>query len=42
LAAKGIEDFKFFETVTFNQAQNAKLFFNMNEARKWLSGNKLI
>lgn len=38
VAAKDLEDYKFFETVTANRAQYAKLFFDMGEAKKWLSG----
>ena len=37
LAENNINDYGFFETVTYNQAQNAKLFFKKSEARKWLS-----
>ena len=37
LVANDSKDFGFFETATFNQAQNAKLFKSIDEARKWLS-----
>ncbi|NOT05352.1 MAG: hypothetical protein HOP27_12205 [Anaerolineales bacterium] len=38
VAAKDLKDYKFFETVTVNRAQRAKFFFDIDEARKWLSG----
>ena len=38
VVAKDLEDYKFFETVTANRAQYAKLFFDIDEAKKWLSG----
>ena len=31
-----LEDFRFFETVTLNSMQNAKLFHEVDEAKKWL------
>jgi hypothetical protein len=36
VVAKDIEDFSFFETVTMNQAQNARIFQDFDEAKKWL------
>ncbi len=35
---KSLDDFQFFESVTFNNAQNAKLFYDIDEAKKWLFG----
>jgi hypothetical protein len=32
-----LRDFHFFETVTLNSGQNAKLFEDIDEAKKWLS-----
>jgi len=36
VAARDLADFGFFETVTKNQMQNAKLFQDVEEAKKWL------
>ena len=36
IAEKGVNDYQFFETVTLNMGQQAKLFQDMDEARKWL------
>ena len=36
VVAKDLKDFSFFETVSFNQAQNVKLFQDIDEAKKWL------
>jgi hypothetical protein len=36
IAAKNFKDYLFFETVTFNRGQNVKLFYNVDEAKKWL------
>ena len=33
-----MDDFIFFETISRYHSQNVKLFRNMDEARKWLSG----
>ena len=33
---KDLKDYNFFETVTINRAQYAKLFFDIDEAKKWL------
>jgi len=38
VAATDLDDYKFFETVTANRGQYAKLFFDIDEAKKWLSG----
>ena len=38
VAAKDLNDYKFFETVTLNHAQNAKFFTDIDKARKWLIG----
>ena len=35
---KDFEDYKFFENITFNQGQSAKLFYDVDEAKKWLAG----
>lgn len=37
VAAKDLKDYDFFETVTVNRGQNAKLFHDVDEAKKWLS-----
>jgi hypothetical protein len=37
VAAKDLKDYLFFETVTFNRGQNAKVFYDIDEAQKWLS-----
>ena len=34
---RDLKDFYFFETVTLNSGQNAKLFEDIDEAKKWLS-----
>jgi hypothetical protein len=36
VVAEDLRDFLFFETVTFNQGQYAKVFKNVTEAREWL------
>jgi hypothetical protein len=36
VVAKDLENYKFFETVTINRGQYAKLFFDIDEAKKWL------
>lgn len=36
VVAKDLEDFHFFETVTHNSGQLAKIFQNVDEAKKWL------
>lgn len=36
LVVKNLEDFRFFETVTWNQGQTLKLFLDIDEARRWL------
>jgi len=36
VVAKDLEDFYFFETVTLNNGQHAKIFQNMDDAKKWL------
>ncbi len=36
VARMGLEDFHFFETVTLNNMQNARLFHDLAEAEKWL------
>jgi hypothetical protein len=33
-----MNDFPFFETVTRNRAQNARVFRDVDKAKKWLSG----
>lgn len=33
---KDLKDYAFFETVTLNRAQSTKVFFDIDEARKWL------
>jgi hypothetical protein len=38
VVSQDIEDFSFFETVTQNRSQNAVMFRDVDEARKWLSG----
>ena len=37
VVAKDLENFRFFETVTSNRSQNARLFQDIDEAKKWLS-----
>ena len=36
--AQPLKVYEFFETVTLNRTQSTKHFFDMDEARKWLSG----
>jgi len=36
ITTKFLKDFKFFETVSLNRGQNARVFDNMDEARSWL------
>jgi hypothetical protein len=36
VTTKFLKDFKFFETVSLNRGQNARVFDNMDEARSWL------
>lgn len=36
IIAKDVSDFSFFETITINRAQNAKVFQDFAEAKKWL------
>ena len=36
VVAKNLNDFHFFETVTFNNGQLAKIFQDIDEAKKWL------
>jgi hypothetical protein len=38
VAEKDLKDYDFFETVTFNRGQHAKLFDDVDEAKKWLFG----
>ena len=35
---KDLKDFDFYETVTVNRGQSVRYFFDMDEARQWLSG----
>ena len=37
VVAADLRDYHFFETVTANQGQNAKLFREVDEAKQWLS-----
>ena len=37
IVKRDLKDFHFFETVTLNSGQNAKLFQDIDEAKKWLS-----
>jgi hypothetical protein len=37
VVAKDLEDYRFFEAVTFNRGQNTKIFQDVAEAKKWLS-----
>ncbi|MCP4143139.1 MAG: hypothetical protein GY755_23105 [Chloroflexi bacterium] len=39
VAAKDLKDYSFFETVTLNRGQFAKMFFDIREAKKWLLEN---
>ena len=36
VVTKDLEDYKFFETVTANRRQQVMLFFDIDEAKKWL------
>ncbi len=36
VAPTGLTDYRFFETVSTNRGQTAKLFYNIDKARKWL------
>jgi hypothetical protein len=36
VVAKDLSDFGFFETVTVNQAQNARMLRDLGEAKRWL------
>jgi len=36
VATHNVRDYDFFETVTVNRGQNAKVFRDVDEARKWL------
>jgi len=36
VAANGLKDYSFFETVASNRSQHVKYFLDMDEARKWL------
>lgn len=36
VVAEDLDDFYFFETVTLNSGQQAKIFQNVDEAEKWL------
>lgn len=36
VVARDLKDFHFFETVTLNNGQTAKLFQDIDEAKKWL------
>jgi hypothetical protein len=36
VATRDVRDYDFFETVTVNRGQNARVFRNVDEARKWL------
>jgi len=36
VAVKDLKDYLFFETVTVNNGQNAKVFNDIDEAKKWL------
>ena len=38
IANKGAKNLPFFETVTANSGQNAKLFYDIDQAKKWLFG----
>ena len=39
VVVKDLESFHFYETVTMNSGQFAKLFQDINEAKKWLLGH---
>jgi hypothetical protein len=36
VAAKDLDDYLFFETVTVNRGQDARVFYDIDEARRWL------
>jgi len=36
VVAQDLEDFRFYETVSYNRNQSVKLFLNIDEARQWL------
>jgi hypothetical protein len=36
VVANNLENFHFFETVSFNSGQNARLFLDIDEAKTWL------
>lgn len=36
VVAKDVNDYRFYETVTVNRGQSAKVFFDIDEAKKWL------
>jgi len=36
IAAKDLKDYLFYETVTINRGQNAKVFYDIDEAKTWL------
>ena|ERR1700690_3769638 len=36
VVARDLNDYNFFETVTLNRGQNAKVFYDMDEAKRWL------
>ena len=36
VATKDLKDYLFFETVTANRGQNTKVFYDVDEAKKWL------
>jgi len=38
IVSKDIQDYLFFENVTANSGQNAKVFYDVDEAKKWLFG----
>ena len=38
VVARDLEDYQFFENVTVNAGQNTKTFYDIDEAKKWLSG----
>jgi hypothetical protein len=37
VVAKDLQDYHFYETVTLNQGQNARIFQDIVEAKEWLS-----
>lgn len=36
-SSRGLADFNFFETVSVNRGYNTKIFFNMADAKAWLT-----